>query len=94
MKRAYSQNIYTDENRLRRDLPMNFRRILTRRNKVSVLKKINCSMMKMSYLWLILLSFFLVRCDLEQFPESTTSKSAVFGSEQGLQLYANSFYSI
>lgn len=32
--------------------------------------------------------------DLNQIPKATATNSAVFGSEQGLQLYANSFYSI
>ena len=50
--------------------------------------------MKKQYLCLILLSFLLVRCDLEQLPQSTTSKTAVFGSESGLQLYTNSFYTM
>jgi len=52
--------------------------------------------MKKQYLWFILLSFLLVSCDkeLDQIPVSTASKSAVFGSQQGLDLYANSFYSI
>lgn len=50
--------------------------------------------MKKQYLWLLLLSFLLVRCEMEQVPESTASRSAVFGSEGGLQLYAYSFYSM
>lgn len=50
--------------------------------------------MKKLYLWFILISFFAVSCDLEQLPEATTSRSAVFGSAQGLDLYANSFYTI
>src|SRR5882757_6614907 len=31
---------------------------------------------------------------LDQEPQSTASKSAVFGSEKGLALYSNSFYSV
>jgi hypothetical protein len=50
--------------------------------------------MKKQYLWFILLSFLVVSCELEQTPQSTASKSAVFGSQQGLDLYAFSFYSI
>jgi hypothetical protein len=50
--------------------------------------------MKKQYLWFILLSFLVASCELEQIPQSTASKSAVFGSQQGLDLYANSFYSI
>ncbi len=50
--------------------------------------------MKKQYLWLIIFSFFLISCEdqLNQVPESTASKSAVFGSQQGLELYTNSFY--
>ncbi len=50
--------------------------------------------MKKQYLWVLLLSLLFIRCDLEQIPVSTASKSSVFGSESGLQLYVNSFYSI
>ena len=50
--------------------------------------------MKKQYLWFLLLSVLFVRCQLEEIPVSTASKSAVFGSQQGLDLYANSFYSI
>jgi hypothetical protein len=50
--------------------------------------------MKKQYLWFILLSFFAVSCELEQVPQSTASKNAVFGSQQGLDLYTYSFYSI
>ena len=50
--------------------------------------------MKKQYLWFILLSILVVSCELEQVPQSTASKSAVFGSQQGLDLYAYSFYSI
>jgi starch-binding outer membrane protein, SusD/RagB family len=52
--------------------------------------------MKNKYLWLIIFSSFLVSCEdqLNQVPESTASKSAVFGSQQGLELYTNSFYAM
>jgi hypothetical protein len=50
--------------------------------------------MKKQYLWFILLSILVVSCELEQIPQSTASKSAVFGSQQGLDLYTYSFYSI
>lgn len=50
--------------------------------------------MKKQYFWLLLISFLLVRCEMEQVPESTASKEAVFGSEGGLKLYAYSFYSM
>ena len=50
--------------------------------------------MKKLYLVLLLISFVAVSCELEQTPQSTASKEAVFSSESGLQLYTNSFYSI
>lgn len=49
--------------------------------------------MKNIFIWFLALAF-LSACDLEQLPEATTSKVAVFGSEKGLELYANSFYNI
>ena len=48
--------------------------------------------MKKTYLWFFLLAAFFVGCDLEQEPLSVASKSSVFGSQQGLDLYAMSFY--
>ena len=48
--------------------------------------------MKKKYILFILMIALLAGCDLEQLPESTASKSAVFGSENGLKLYTNSFY--
>ena len=50
--------------------------------------------MKKKYLWFALLCVMFVQCDLEQEPQATSPKSAVFGNESGLQLYAYSFYSI
>ncbi|MDB5231104.1 MAG: RagB/SusD family nutrient uptake outer membrane protein [Chitinophagaceae bacterium] len=51
--------------------------------------------MKKKYLWLLFTAAVFTGCKkLEQTPQSTTSRSAVFGSEKGLDLYANSFYSI
>lgn len=51
--------------------------------------------MKAKYLWIILLALVGVACEqLDQVPESTASGNAVFGSEKGLELYANSFYNI
>ena len=35
-----------------------------------------------------------MQCELEQEPQATSPKAAVFGNESGLQLYAYSFYSI
>ena len=48
----------------------------------------------MKYLWLLLFSCVAVSCSktLHEEPRSTASKEAVFGSERGLDLYANSFY--
>ncbi len=48
--------------------------------------------MKIKYIWIILITTFLFSCDLEQIPQDTTSKDAVFGSETGLELYSYSFY--
>ena len=48
--------------------------------------------MKKQYLWFLLLAAFFMGCDLEQEPMSVASKSSVFGSQQGLDLYAMSFY--
>ena len=51
--------------------------------------------MKIHYLGFFLLLFVLAGCKkLDQEPQSTASKSAVFGSESGLRLYSNSFYTI
>ncbi|WP_316771083.1 RagB/SusD family nutrient uptake outer membrane protein [Pedobacter frigiditerrae] len=52
--------------------------------------------MKINKLWLLLVIISVVTAckKLDQEPQSTASKSAIFGSENGLQLYANSFYSI
>jgi hypothetical protein len=52
--------------------------------------------MKKQYLWLFLIFTLFVSCEdlLEQIPQDTTSKSAVFGSEKGLELYSYSFYDI
>jgi hypothetical protein len=47
------------------------------------------------YFWLIILIALSTGCDkLEQTPQSSASKEAVFGTEEGLALYANSFYAI
>jgi len=48
--------------------------------------------MKKIHFLLILIITLIASCDLEQLPESTASKSSVFGSENGLKLYTNSFY--
>lgn len=52
--------------------------------------------MKKQYLLLFLICTLFVSCEdlLEQIPQDTTSKSAVFSSEQGLELYSYSFYDI
>ena len=51
--------------------------------------------MKKQYLCFLLITFFFMQCKkLEQIPQSTASREAVFGSEKGLELYANSFYNI
>lgn len=49
--------------------------------------------MKKQYLWILLGCIGLAACNkLDQEPESTATKQAVFGNESGLKLYANSFY--
>jgi hypothetical protein len=50
--------------------------------------------MKKYILLLFMVAFSIVGCKdtLEQEPQSVASKPAVFGSERGLELYANSFY--
>lgn len=51
--------------------------------------------MKQQYTWLLALVVAITGCTkLDQFPESSASKEAVFGSEKGLELYANSFYDV
>ena len=51
--------------------------------------------MKKQYLYLLIATIFIVSCKkLEQTPQSTTSRSAVFGSDKGLELYVNSMYNI
>jgi len=40
----------------------------------------------------IIFAILLFGCNLEQIPQDTTSKDAVFGSEKGLELYSYSFY--
>jgi starch-binding outer membrane protein, SusD/RagB family len=51
--------------------------------------------MKKEFLWFLTIATFFIGCKkLEQLPESTTSREAVFSSEKGLELYANSFYLI
>ena len=51
--------------------------------------------MKQQYFWLLVIASVIISCNkLEQLPEATASRDAVFGSEKGLELYANSFYQI
>lgn len=51
--------------------------------------------MRNTYLWLLLVVTLFAQCKkLEQTPQSTASRDAVFSSEKGLELYANSFYNI
>ncbi|CAH0132080.1 MULTISPECIES: RagB/SusD family nutrient uptake outer membrane protein [unclassified Pedobacter] len=50
-------------------------------------------MMKKQYIWILLACLGLAACKkLDQQPESTATKKAVFGTENGLKLYTNSFY--
>jgi hypothetical protein len=49
--------------------------------------------MRIQYLWLLLL--LAAACKkLDQTPEDTATRESVFGSEKGLETYANSFYDI
>ena len=49
--------------------------------------------MKKLYVGILLVSLGFTACKkLDQLPQSTASQSAVFGSENGLKLYTNSFY--
>jgi len=48
--------------------------------------------MKIKYKWFIIIAILFFGCDLEQIPQDTTSKDAVFGTEKGLELYSYSFY--
>lgn len=51
--------------------------------------------MRKQFVWLTALFAVLAGCSkLEQLPQSTTSRNAVFSSEKGLELYSNSFYNI
>ncbi len=51
--------------------------------------------MKKQYLWILLSVLALSSCKtLDQEPESTATKLAVFSTEPGLKLYTNSFYSM
>jgi hypothetical protein len=51
--------------------------------------------MKKAYIFILLGCISFIACKrLDQEPESTASKAAVFGSESGLKLYTNSFYAM
>ncbi len=51
--------------------------------------------MKQKFLWILLAGGLIAGCNkLDQLPEATASKDAVFSSEKGLELYAYSFYDI
>jgi len=53
--------------------------------------------MCIKHVWILLLSVaFFTACSkkLDQVPEDTATKAAIFGSEKGMETYANSFYEI
>ncbi|PTX10703.1 putative outer membrane starch-binding protein [Pontibacter mucosus] len=51
--------------------------------------------MKKQLIWLVLFSVIFTACEkLDQAPVDTATKDAVFNSERGLELYANSFYNV
>jgi hypothetical protein len=52
------------------------------------------TIMKKQYLWILLCCLGFACKKLDQEPESTASKAAVFGTENGLKLYTNSFYAM
>lgn len=56
----------------------------------------NILSVKRNLIFCLVSAFVLASCgkNLDQVPESTASKDAVFGSEDGLKLYVNSFYNI
>ncbi len=50
--------------------------------------------MKLKIVYITLLTSLMAGCNLEELPEATTTKGPIFGSESGLVLYTNSFYTI
>lgn len=51
--------------------------------------------MKKQYIWILLACLGVSACKkLDQEPQSTASKKAVFGNESGLKLYTNAFYNM
>ncbi|HRT47931.1 MAG TPA: RagB/SusD family nutrient uptake outer membrane protein [Bacteroidales bacterium] len=50
--------------------------------------------MKKIYFLTLLLVVTFTGCELEQLPEATASRNAIFGSKEGLDLYVNSFYTM
>src|SRR5690606_12629752 len=49
--------------------------------------------MKTGYLLVFVIGLqWITSCDLEELPVATTTKDQIFGTEAGLNLYANSFY--
>lgn len=49
--------------------------------------------MSKQYVWIFFLAAFFAACNkLDQEPEATASREAIFSSEKGLELYTNSFY--
>src|SRR5687767_15868787 len=51
--------------------------------------------MKKRYLLFLIIAAVFMQCKkLEQLPEATASRDAVFSSERGLELYVNSLYRI
>lgn len=51
-------------------------------------------MKKLHYILTLLVTLSLASCDLDEVPVDTATNQAIFGSESGLELYANSFYDI
>lgn len=60
-----------------------------------MMNNIKQTIMKKQYLLILLCCLGFTACKkLDQEPQSTASKQAVFGSENGLKLYTNSFYAM
>lgn len=61
---------------------------------IAYFKCIEMKMMK-NYIWILLACLSVSACkQLDQEPQSTATKSAVFGTENGLKLYTNGFYNM
>ncbi len=51
-------------------------------------------MIKYFNIYIALIVVILTACEMQEYPKSEVSKEPVFGTEEGLELYANSFYDV